>query len=122
MITWKDAEDRIASGGTLTRKELSEVVLSGGSRTAAESDRIFRACPEWVAEQEARAAAMREKEARYLLEETPLRNAARTLWHQNKGTLGQPDAPRAAGAAAATMPAVATESAAHLSDEENVPF
>jgi hypothetical protein len=54
-------------------------------------------------------------------QETTLRNAARTLWHQNKGTLGQPDAPRSAGIAAAT-PAVATESSAHLSDEENVPF
>lgn len=53
-------------------------------------------------------------------QETVLRNAARTLWHQNKGTLGQPDvAPKAVGAAAA---AVATESSAHLSDEENVPF
>ena len=54
-------------------------------------------------------------------QETTLRNAARTLWHQNKGTLGQPDAPRSAGTAAAT-PAVATASSAHLSDEENVPF
>jgi hypothetical protein len=53
-------------------------------------------------------------------QETTLRNAARTLWHQNKGTLGQPDAPKGAGPAA--TPAVATESSAHLSDEENVPF
>ena len=53
-------------------------------------------------------------------QEIVLRNAARTLWHQNKGTLGQPDAPK--GAAPAATPAVATESAAHLSDEENVPF
>ena len=53
-------------------------------------------------------------------QETTLRNAARTLWHQNKGTLGQPDAPK--GAASAATPAVATESSAHLSDEENVPF
>jgi len=55
-------------------------------------------------------------------QETTLRNAARTLWHQNKGTLGQPDAPKSAGATSAMTPAVATESAAHLSDEENVPF
>jgi hypothetical protein len=53
-------------------------------------------------------------------QELVLRNAARTLWHQNKGTLGQPDAPK--GAAPMATPAVATESAAHLSDEENVPF
>jgi hypothetical protein len=52
-------------------------------------------------------------------QETLLRNAARTLWHQNKGTLGQPDAPKAAPAPA---PAGATESGAHLSDEENMPF
>ena len=52
-------------------------------------------------------------------QETVLKNAARTLWHQNRGTLGQPDA---AKAAAPTLPGVATESAAHLSDEESVPF
>lgn len=50
-------------------------------------------------------------------QETVLRNAARTLWHQNKGTLGQPDAPKAAPA-----PVIPVESSAHLSDEENVPF
>lgn len=56
-------------------------------------------------------------------QEVVLRNAARTLWHQNKGTLGQPDVPKGAAApTAATTPAAATESAAHLSDEENVPF
>ena len=54
-------------------------------------------------------------------QETVLRNAARTLWHQNKGTLGQPDVPKAAGGAAAA-PAAVAESSAHLSDEENVPF
>ena len=52
-------------------------------------------------------------------QETVLKNAARTLWHQNRGTLGQPDV---AKSAAPTLPGVATESAAHLSDEENVPF
>ena len=50
-------------------------------------------------------------------QELVLRNAARTLWHQNRGTLGQPDAPKAAPA-----PAAAVESSAHLSDEESVPF
>ncbi len=54
-------------------------------------------------------------------QEVVLRNAARTLWHQNKGTLGQPDVPKGAGAPAAA-PAAAAESSAHLSDEENVPF
>lgn len=54
-------------------------------------------------------------------QEIVLRNAARTLWHQNKGTLGQPDVPKGAAAPAAA-PTVATESSAHLSDEENVPF
>jgi len=52
-------------------------------------------------------------------QETLLRNAARTLWHQNKGTLGHPDAPKAATTSGG---AATTESAAHLSDEENVPF
>jgi hypothetical protein len=53
-------------------------------------------------------------------QETTLRNAARTLWHQNRGTLGQADAPKSSsgGAAAAEMAAVAP---AHPSDEE-VPF
>ena len=79
-------------------------------------------------------------------QETTLRNAARTLWHQNKGTLGRPDAPKRAGvrleygrrdrgptlgrpdapkragAAAAATSAVATESAAHGSDKANVPW
>jgi hypothetical protein len=57
-------------------------------------------------------------------QETTLRNAARTLWHQNKGTLGQPDIVKAAAgasvgaAAAADLAAVAPT---HPSDEE-VPF
>jgi hypothetical protein len=56
-------------------------------------------------------------------QETVLKNAARTLWHQNKGTLGQPDVVKgAASSASAATPAAATESSAHLSDEENVPF
>ncbi|MCX6956602.1 MAG: hypothetical protein NTV51_31110, partial [Verrucomicrobia bacterium] len=46
-------------------------------------------------------------------QEVVLRNAARTLWHQNKGTLGQPDVPKAAGAASST-PAIPVESSAHL--------
>lgn len=54
-------------------------------------------------------------------QEIVLRNAARTLWHQNKGTLGQPDAPKSK-AAGETSPAATIESSAHLSDEENVPF
>jgi len=52
-------------------------------------------------------------------QEATLRNAARTLWHQTRGTLGQPDVVKPAAAA---MPAAATESAAHLSDEDNIPF
>lgn len=55
-------------------------------------------------------------------QETVLRNAARTLWHQNKGTLGQPDVVKGAGAASLAASPGATESSAHLSDEENVPF
>ena len=52
-------------------------------------------------------------------QETTLRNAARTLWHQNRGTLGQADVPKSTSAATPSIPA---ESSAHLSDEENVPF
>ena len=54
-------------------------------------------------------------------QETVLRNAARTLWHQNKGTLGQPDVVKGASSSAAA-PVASAESSAHLSDEENVPF
>jgi hypothetical protein len=51
-------------------------------------------------------------------QETTLRNAARTLWHQNRGTLGQADAaPKAKNAAAE----IAVEAPSHPSDEE-VPF
>ena len=50
-------------------------------------------------------------------QETILRNAARTLWHQNRGTLGQPAAPKSAPIAE-ELPG----SSAHLSDEESVPF
>jgi hypothetical protein len=53
-------------------------------------------------------------------QETLLRNAARTLWHQNKGTLGQ--ATPAKSAKSDDLPVPAPESSAHLADEENVPF
>jgi hypothetical protein len=49
-------------------------------------------------------------------QETTLRNAARTLWHQNRGTLGQADAPKAKAASDLVV-----EAPAHPSDEE-VPF
>ena len=51
-------------------------------------------------------------------QETTLRNAARTLWHQNRGTLGQATAAPQSAPARGEAPA----SSAHLSDEENVPF
>lgn len=50
-------------------------------------------------------------------QEVTLRNAARTLWHQNRGTLGQADAPKAAPAAGG-----GGETTAHPSDEESIPF
>jgi hypothetical protein len=49
-------------------------------------------------------------------QETTLRNAARTLWHQNRGTLAGAGAPKADPAA------VPTETPAHLSDEDSIPF
>lgn len=84
MITWKEADARIAAGGTLTREELSQVISSCGGRTAAESDRLFYACPEWVAEQEARAAATLAKEELYLREEAPLREELHRLGYPVK--------------------------------------
>tara|TARA_R110001606_G_scaffold83465_1_gene190511 strand:+ start:139 stop:729 length:591 start_codon:yes stop_codon:yes gene_type:complete len=79
MITRKEAEARIATGGTLSRSELTEVVLSTGDMTARESEKFFLACPEWVSEQEAREAAMQAKEKRYLEEEAPLREELHRL-------------------------------------------
>ena len=50
-------------------------------------------------------------------QETLLRNAARTLWHQTHGTLGQP------GDNSAKLPTEAfAEPTAHPSDEEALPF
>jgi hypothetical protein len=68
----------------LTREELSQVIASGGGRTAAESERLFQACPEWVAEQEAREAETLVKEERYLAEEAPLREALHALGYPVK--------------------------------------
>lgn len=48
-------------------------------------------------------------------QETTLRNAARTLWHQNRGTLGKADAVKPA-------PEAFVESSSHPSDEEALPF
>ena len=52
-------------------------------------------------------------------QETTLRNAARTLWHQNRGTLGA-----AGDTAKLPIPteAFAEPAAAHPSDEEALPF
>ena len=50
-------------------------------------------------------------------QETTLRNAARTLWHQNKGTLGQ-----AGDTMKLPTEAFAEPAAAHPSDEEALPF
>ena len=71
MITQKEAEARIASGGTLTLEELSQVI-SRGRRTAAESDRFFQACPEWVAQNAAREAKRAEAEVRFRIDEEPV--------------------------------------------------
>lgn len=50
-------------------------------------------------------------------QEITLRNAARTLWHQNKGTLGAPGDTMKLPTEAFSEPA-----AAHPSDEEALPF
>jgi len=49
-------------------------------------------------------------------QETVLRNAARTLWHQNRGTLGQ------AGDTMKLPSEAFAEPTAHPSDEEALPF
>ena len=49
-------------------------------------------------------------------QEATLRNAARTLWHQNHGTLGQP------GDTMKLPTEAFAEPAAHPSDEEALPF
>jgi len=50
-------------------------------------------------------------------QETMLRNAARTLWHQNRGTLG-----KAGETIKLPSEAFAEPAAAHPSDEEALPF
>lgn len=50
-------------------------------------------------------------------QETTLRNAARTLWHQNRGTLGKPGDTMKLPTEAFAEPA-----ASHPSDEEALPF
>ena len=74
MITRKEAEARISSGGTLSMSELKFVVLSTGAMTAIEMEHFLSACPEWIAEKREREAAINAKEVRYLKEETPLRD------------------------------------------------
>jgi len=54
MGTWKEALARVEAGGTITLAELDEIIAKSGSRTVEESERLFQACPEWVAEDAAR--------------------------------------------------------------------
>ncbi len=84
MITRKEAEARIAAGGALTRSELSEVLLSQDKMTAGEMEQFSLACPEWLAEQEARETETQAKEERYLAEEAPLREALHALGYPVK--------------------------------------
>jgi len=84
MITWKEADARIAKGGTLTLGELDQVLASSSGRTAAESDRLFQACPEWVAQRDAREAETLAKEEQYLAEEAPLREELHALGYPVK--------------------------------------
>jgi hypothetical protein len=84
MITLKEAKARIAAGSTLSRDELSEVLLSPGDMTAGEMTKFSLACPEWVAEQEVRDAEIRAKEQRYLEEEAPLREDLHRLGYPVK--------------------------------------
>ena len=50
-------------------------------------------------------------------QDVSLRNAARTLWHQNRGTIGKAAPAKGEGA---ELPI--ESSSAHLADEESVPF
>lgn len=72
MITYKEADARIAAGGSLTLNELSKVISSSGGRTAVESDRLFQACPEWVEQDRKREAKRRAAEDGFRAEEEPM--------------------------------------------------
>ena len=72
MITSKEADARIAAGGKLTLEELSQVISSRGKRTAAESDRLFQACPEWIEQDRQREAKRAAAEAQFRVEEDPI--------------------------------------------------
>lgn len=84
MITWREAEARIASGGTLTFRELEEVISKGGGRTADESERLFNACPEWVASNQAREAERKLLEEKFIEEEAFLRADLRKAGYRVK--------------------------------------
>lgn len=63
----------------VTLKELEAIAARGGDMPADEWAALLESCPEWGEQREAREAAMREKEKRYLEEETPLREALHRL-------------------------------------------
>jgi len=69
MSTWKEAEARALAGGTITSDELDEIIAKGGSRTAEESERLLRACPEWVAMRAKQDADQKALEERALTEQ-----------------------------------------------------
>lgn len=68
----------------ITLKELEVISASRGDMPADEWAALLESCPEWVAQRDAREAAMRDKEARYLAEEAPLREELHRLGYPVK--------------------------------------
>ncbi|MDK2770477.1 MAG: hypothetical protein KYX69_22505 [Sphingomonas sp.] len=68
----------------ITLKELEAISASKGDMPADEWAALLESCPEWVAQRDAREAAMQAKEKRYLEEETPLREALHRLGYPVK--------------------------------------
>jgi hypothetical protein len=84
MSAWKEALARAMAGGTITSKELDEIIAKGGGRTGEESERILQACPEWVAEDQARKKVWAEKAAKIHAEQELLvADLRRVGWQVN---------------------------------------
>ena len=94
-----------------------EVQVHFGKNTGIALSKLSERSLSWSAQEQAPRLDSSGNPYPVRPQEITLRNAARTLWHQNRGTLGQADAPKAAPEA--VPPA---ESSAHLSDEDNIPF
>lgn len=82
MITRKEAEARIAAGGTITFAELTEITSKRGSWSAEESERLLKACPEWVEQDRQREAKRKAAEERFRIEEEPIIRDLAAVGHE----------------------------------------